>query len=203
MAQFKFIDPAWVGLQAWSDSATVQNLPMGILATAQDLTGGFGVFQYVRGHTVSTAAAQGEIVRFVPGVTGTYLATATTGSISSLPWTASSGDPYQVCQAGTAHTGSKFNVGLAGAALSNTNVYGWVQVAGVADYARVSNTTTAAGNDLFLGSTLGRMHNTAGATGYRLSNISVVCWGTDTANTGSVTVALNFPSFPGTPYNTT
>jgi hypothetical protein len=109
-------------------------------------------------------------------------------------------DSVSAKAAGTAHTASVWpQMGIAAGALSATNVYGWVQVQGICDYAILTNTSMAAGAPVYLASTTGQIASTCGATGYRVIGIAPVV--SYTSANSSVTVMLNYPQHVGATAN--
>ena len=93
------------------------------------------------------------------------------------------------------NSASFYPIGLACAALSATNVYGWVQVAGLADYATMTNADFAAGVRVAFGSTAGQIGSVT-ALGSRIQGIILpVSYGNaaKTASAPNMTVQLNHP----------
>jgi len=128
ISQYKLLgDPFGGG--AVSDIDTVKRFPLGIEVQgvrvgtgSADTVPGFeaGVFKYMQG---SNVASVGQFVHISQG-SAVLLANA--------------------------NSASKFPIGIACAVLSATNQYGWVQVEGVADYGRGTNSSIAAGAPLYL-----------------------------------------------------
>lgn len=87
-----------------------------------------------------------------------------------------------------------YPIGLAAGALSATNVFGWVQVAGLADYATCSNTDVATGGRIAFGSTAGQV-GTVTALGSRIQGVIVpVSYGSArSASAPNLTVQLQRP----------
>jgi len=104
---------------------------------------GYGRFVYVQGSNIS---ASGMVAMIVP---------------QSLP---NSGVVYQA-QACTAATNSMWPIGVAAAVLNATSQYGWVQVEGVCDFVRFTNSSIAAGINLYQGATAGILHSASGGDG--------------------------------------
>jgi hypothetical protein len=94
-------------------------------AAASTLGGQAGVFVYCRG---SNMASAGQFVHIVNG-SAVLLASA--------------------------NSASKYPIGVGAAALTATNVYGWVQVAGRCDFARGTNTAPSAGIPVHVCATAG------------------------------------------------
>lgn len=142
ISQYKALGE-WVGAGAFSDTETVQRFPLGFevngvkVASASNDTGGFGVFAYAQGSNVSSAG------QFVHLHNQSAVLFASANSQSVLP------------------------VGVACAALSATNLYGWVQVQGYVDYAKGTNSSIAAGVGLYPTGTAGVLA-TSGGTGNRV-----------------------------------
>lgn len=124
-------------------TATVQQFPIGYTALAEDRQTGAGVsgrsnglgigeFVYCQGNNVT---ALGQFVHI--------------NNNSALVLAA-------------ANSASFFPVGLAAGNLSATNVFGWVQIAGLADYAKGTNSAIAAGVPLYVA---------AGTAGFLVTNV--------------------------------
>jgi len=169
---YKIVDPNIGAPSPVTATGTVQQWPLGIKMRALDFQTGsagsganYGEFIYLRGSDVT----HGCLV-FV--------------------------DSVSAKAAGTAHTASIWPVmGIAAGALSATNVFGWVQVKGLCDYAIITNTTFAAGAPVFLASTTGQIASTCGAVGYRVIGINNVVVYSSTQS--SVTVMLDYPQHIG------
>lgn len=136
-------DRALAGNAAMSLTATVQQFPTGYLALAEDRqTGalqsgrsnglGVGEFVYCQGSNVT---AIGQFVHI-------------------------SNNSAVLLAAG--NSASFFPAGLAAGNLSASNVFGWVQVAGLADYAKGTNSAIAAGVPLYIA---------AGTAGFLVTNV--------------------------------
>ena len=80
------------------------------------------------------------------------------------------------------NSASKFPVGVAAGALSASNVYGFVQVAGLCDYAQVTNSSIAAGVPLYV-------HTNSDQPGYL-----VVREGTETVHLGHMVLGVVAPT---------
>ena len=82
--------------------------------------------------------------------------------------------------------------------MTNTNVYGWVQVRGVADYA-IAACTLAVGNQLLIptNATVGVSTAAAGsvAVALRIQNASPLV--AASASTSAGVIQLNYPFYPG------
>ena len=170
---YVFIDPG-VGFPGVSNTGTFNSssgppapLAFGLIAGARDPTYGYAEFMFVQGST----NAAGDLCLVQGGNTAV--------------------------QYGSASTATQGPLGIAPAAMSATNVYGWIQILGVCDYANMGTQgTTAAGQPVYVGSTAGRMQTTAGATGYYLGGIKISQYST-TANSNSGIVQLYYPIFDG------
>jgi hypothetical protein len=171
MATYKVVDPFIGNPTPVTATATAPQFPLGVVVRAQDQnTGtsnvGAGMFQYCQGSNVTAA---GQFVH-VSGNQAVLLAAA--------------------------NSASKFPVGVAAGNLSATNVYGWVQVQGICDYARGTNSAIAAGVPLYIA---------AGTAGLLLTNavagnlvLGVVAPNSYTSSqSASLTVQLNFPQVIG------
>jgi hypothetical protein len=125
LSQYKILGEA-IGAQALSDTASVQQFPIGFeveavkIASASNDTGGFARFVYAQG---SNVASVGQFVHLQNG-------------------------SAQILAA--ANSASKFPVGVACAVLGATSQYGWVQRDGYCDYARGTNSSIAAGVPLYV-----------------------------------------------------
>ena len=174
ISQYKGLGDA-IGAAAFSDVDTAKRFPLGFEVTgyrsgtgSADTVPGFeaGVFKYAQGSNVSSA---GQFVHLSQG-SAVLLASA--------------------------NSASKFPIGVACAALSATNLYGWVQVEGPVDYARGTNSSIAAGVPLYI---------CAGSPGYLVTNVvngnqvlGVVAPVSYTSSQSqSLTVQLNYPKLPG------
>lgn len=167
-ATYQVVDP-FVGQVNVTATGTLQLLPVGYIAHGQDTStaqGGMGMgsFIYCQGSNV-TAAGQ-----FVHVSNGSAVLLA---SANSTVW---------------------WPIGLAGGNLSATNVYGWVQVQGKADYALHTNVSVAANAYIALGSTAGQV-GTVTALGSRINGIAVP--NSFTSSQTSMTVFLDFPKLIG------
>lgn len=176
MSAYKLFDPV-VGLPGISGSATwgtgagqAPAVPFGFIAGAVDPTYGYAEFMLVKGASASAPAAGDAVL-----INGDYAA-------------------MQVVSGNTASQGP---VGIVPAALSATNVYGWVQVFGVCDYAKLGTQGTgAAGLPVVIGTTAGRLQTTAGSTGYIVNGLKISQYST-TANSNSAIVQLYYPVYDG------
>lgn len=176
MSDFKIADPRIGVPQPVSATSTYATnelpFPLGMSARGIDQGSGTaaplgaGVFVYARG---SNVASRGQFVH-LQGNSAVLLAAA--------------------------NSASKFPVGVAAGVLSATNVYGWVQVQGLCDYARGTNSSIAAGIPLYIA---------AGTAGYLLTNnvagnmvLGVVAPNSYTSSQSqSLTVQLNYPRVVG------
>lgn len=102
--------------------------------------------------------------------------------------------------AGTANQGSNFPIGLAAGAISASNVAGWVQIQGYADYAKISNHSVGVGASAFVASTTGLVATTQGAAGAQIKGIAFPMSVTS-AQSQSVTLYLNRPFVVGVSAN--
>lgn len=170
-SNYQFIEP---GAGFPNVSATVSGTAgnrLGILAGALDPTFGYAEFMYVRGAAASAPTAGDAVI-----VNGTN---------------------WQAVQAVSGNTASQGKMGIAPAALSNTNVFGWVQVYGICDYANMGTQGTGAvGLPVVIGSTAGRLQTTAGATGFIINGLKIGLYST-TANSNSGILDLNYPNYDG------
>lgn len=174
MSSYVIADPT-VGAVAASQTGTVQQFPLGYYARFEDnatvKTGsnvGAGQFVYARG---SNGTAIGQFVHLsggLGGVSAVLLASAN----STVFWP----------------------IGVMAGNLSATNVFGWVQVQGVCDYATASNTSVAANAYIALGSTAGQVGSVT-ALGSRINGIAVPV--SFTSSQTSLTVYLDFPKIIG------
>lgn len=171
MSDYKIVEPQLGIPSPASSTGTVQQWPLGFVARGVDLaTGsarlGEGLFQYCVGATAGQPQLRGQMVQ-IRGHSAALL-----GTVNRL---------------------SNFPVGLAAGPISASNVYGWVQVKGVADYARCSNHDIAVGASAFAASTTGLIATTQGATGAAIYGIAFPVSLTSTQSL-SVTIDLNFPT---------
>lgn len=140
MSNYVAVDP-YFGVQGpMSATSTVQLHALGKTVFAEDrqtgnssVSRGAGQFVYAQGSNVT---ALGQFVQLSNG-SAVLLASANSGSF--------------------------FPIGLAAGNISATNVFGWVQVGGIADYARGTNSAVAAGIPLYLCATAGLLASVAGA----------------------------------------
>ena len=168
MSNFVGVDPI-IGAAAASQTATSQG---GIVGNYVDMVDnasgttnfGGGQFVYCRGSNVT---ARGQFVHISNG-SAVLLASGN----STVFWP----------------------IGVAAGALSATNVFGWVQVQGLCDYATASNTAIAANAYIALGSTAGQV-GTVTALGSRIMGIAVP--NSFTSSQVSATVYLDFPKIIG------
>jgi hypothetical protein len=98
----------------------------------------------------------------------------------------------------SANSASAYAIGCAPAALTATNVYGWVQVVGRVDYARGTNTAPTSAVPYYFAATAGMVLTNAGA-GSRIQGIFGVPGQTNTAvsSAGSYQYDLNRPFCAG------
>jgi len=95
----------------------------------------------------------------------------------------------------TNNISQKFPVGVVGALLSATNCYGWVQVQGLCDYARGTNSSIAAGVALYGGSVNGYVNSASVDGGFILGAICPVSYTSSQSN--NMTVQLHYPVVHG------
>lgn len=157
-----------IGKDSPAATGTVQLWPLNMTAAARHDTYGLNEFVYVQG---STHAAGMPVI--LQGGTAKALATAV-------------------------NNGSAAPVGIAPSAITNTGVYGWVQVRGVADYA-VAAVALAVGNQMLVpvNATSGISTAAAGSAvvALRIQNIFPVS--SASASTTAGVLALNYPFYPG------
>lgn len=174
-ANFKIADPL-IGVPlpvSETKTAATSNIPfpLGMSVHAVDKQSGSGnlgagVFVYARG---SNVASVGQFVHLM-GNSAVLLAAA--------------------------NSASKYPVGVAAGVLSATNVYGWVQVQGLCDYARGTNSSIAAGVPIYI---------CAGSAGYLVTNVvngnqvngAVLPNSYTSSQSQSLTVQLNYPRVLG------
>ena len=171
MSDYKIVEPQIGAPSPASATATVQQWPLGYVARGEDFaTGsarlGDGLFQYCIGASAGQPQSRGQLVQ----IRG-----------------------YSAALAGTVNRLSNFPLGLAAGPISGSNVYGWVQVRGLADYAKASNHDIAVGASAFVGSTTGMIATTQGATGAAIYGIAFPISATSTQSQ-SITIDLNFPT---------
>ena len=172
-SNYRFIDPG-AAFPALSNTGTFNTssgpgapVAFGLIAGAVDPTYGYAEFMFVQGST----NAAGDLCLVQGGTCAV--------------------------QYGSASTATQGPLGIAPAAMTATNVYGWIQILGICDYANMGTQgTTAAGQPVFIGSTAGRLQTTAGATGYILGGIKISQYST-TANSNSGILQLYYPCFDG------
>ncbi|MEY2667681.1 MAG: hypothetical protein RJA59_319 [Pseudomonadota bacterium] len=146
ISQYKVINP--VGPVALSDTATVQQFPLGFkvdavkIGSASNDSGGYGRFMYAQGSNVASAG------QFVNIFNGSAVLLASGNSSSFGP------------------------IGVAAGVLSATNAYGWVQMEGYVDYYRHTNVAGAVNIPIYYGSTAGQI-GTVSVTGSRIEGIFV------------------------------
>jgi hypothetical protein len=176
MSKFICVEPQAGAPGAMSDTGTKQLWPLGYVARAEDkqtgassLYCGAGEFMYCAGSNV-TAIGQFVMVEQSPaGNTALLLASA--------------------------NSASKFPCGVAAGNLSATSVFGWVQIEGLCDYARGTNSSIAAGVTLYFAATAGLLITNVGA-GSQVAG--VVCPVSYTSSqSASLTVQLARPYIPG------
>lgn len=139
MSKFMVVDPFIGNPTPVSNTASVAQFPIGLIARAEDkLTGksslyvGAGEFIYCQGSNVASA---GQFVM------------VSNGSAVLL---------------NSANSASAFPIGVAAGVLGASSVFGWVQIQGVCDYAQGSASSIAAGVPLYLAGTAGYVNSVAG-----------------------------------------
>jgi len=173
---YKIVDPNIGAPSPVTATGTVQQWPLGVRMRALDYQTG----------SVGSAGNYGEFV-YLRGSDATHGCLVYVDSVSAKA-------------AGTAHTASMWPVmGIAAGALSATSVFGWVQVAGICDYAILTNTSFAAGAPVFLASTTGQIDSTQSETGFRVIGIAPIV--SYTSANSSMTVMLNYPQHIGATAN--
>jgi hypothetical protein len=173
-SSYQFIEPggAFPGI-----SNTVSGtgaIALGVIAGAVDPTYGYAEFIYVRGASASTGAAGDACMIMQPG--------------------------YSAMQLASGNTASQGEVCILPAALSNTNVFGWAQVYGVCDYAKLGTQGTGAdGLPVVIGTTAGRLQTTAGATGYIVNGLKIAgsAGYSTTAASNSAILNMVWPVYDG------
>ena len=151
--------------------------PLGLCAEGRDYNSsganvGAGVFQFCRGSDVTAA---GQFVHIIGN---------------------------SAVQLAAANSASKFPVGIACGALSATNVYGWVQVAGLYDSGiplLASGTSFAAGGNLYINADTdsGAGYVQAAAAAGNLIYGACVVASVAAAGTALGSVQLNYPNVIG------
>ena len=166
MSNYVVADPFVGAPTPVSGTDTVQRWPLGLEVRAVDAGSasvqlGGAVFVYCQGSNVASGG------QFVHIINNSAVLLASGNSASFYP------------------------IGVAAGAMTATNVYGWVQVQGLCDYGRVSNSDGAAGVRLALASTAGQI-GTVTALGSRIQGIiAPVSW--TSTQSASITVQLNRP----------
>lgn len=165
---YQFAEPG-AAFPGVSATGTVQLMRLGLIAGALDPTLGYAEFMYVQGAAASAPTAGDWCVL----------------------------SQYSAGQAVSGNTASQGVVALAPAALSATNVFGWVQVMGHADYAKGTNASIAAGAPLFIGSAAGRANSTGSAAGFRIDGAYCGTASYTSSQSNSLTAFLYYPVFNG------
>jgi hypothetical protein len=174
MANFKIAAPQMGAPSPVSVTGTSQQWPLGYIARAIDY------------QTTATATASDcGVGEFLYAIGATAGAPQSAGQLVML-----SGNSAML--AGTVNRLSNLPLGIAAGAISASNVYGWVQVKGICDYAFMSNHAVAVGASAFVASTAGNIASTQGATGAAIYGIAFPVSATS-AQSRSLTVALNYP----------
>lgn len=175
MSSYVIADPT-IGFMPASATGTVQLAELGYYARAVDnasggtsVRHGAGQFVYCRG---SNGTAIGQFVHISGGASGGVSAVLLASANSTVFWP----------------------IGVMAGNISATNVFGWVQVQGICDYATCSNTSVAANAYLALGSTAGQVGSVT-ALGSRINGIATP--NSFTSSQTSLTVYLDFPKIIG------
>lgn len=169
-SNYQWLEPA-AALPGVSVTATSQAVRLGLIGGAYDPTYGYAEFIYCCGASASAPTAGDGVMILQPG--------------------------FSAIQLASGNTASQGEVGIAVAAMSATNVFGWVQIYGIADYAKMGTQGTAAnGLPVVIGTTAGRLQSTAGATGYIINGLKVAQYST-TANSNSAILNLAWPVYDG------
>ena len=132
ISQYK-IHGSPAGANAASDIDTVQRFPLGYpadgvkVASASNDLAGYAKFVYAQGSNIASAG------QFCHIQNGSAVLLASANSASYFP------------------------IGVACAALTATSQFGWVQVGGLVDYAKGTNSAVAAGVPMYLGATAGQL----------------------------------------------
>lgn len=155
-------------MQPVTVAATVKNHPLGLRAEAIDQTLGLGVFQYVQGST----NAAGNLC---------YIAGNTAKALGS-----------------NTNFGSAGPVGIAAAALTGTGHYGWVQIAGICDFAIAHGAMTVGGMAI-VGSVVGQMSylSANATTGVNRIAPPIPVLSSASASTAALVCHLNYPTVVG------
>lgn len=174
MSAYKFINPL-MGVPQPGDTGTFGTqpgsgapFPFGLIQEAVDPTLGYAEFMFVKGGAAS-APARGDACLIVNNA---------------------------VQQIVSGNTASQGQVGIAAGAISASNVWGWAQVYGVCDYAKLGTQGTGAvGLPLCIGTTAGRLQTTASvSTGFWINAVKVGNYST-TANSDAATIQLAWPCY--------
>lgn len=175
MSTFMVVDPFIGNPTPVSATATSQQFPIGLRVRAVDMqTGKTSAVSYLGGGEFEYA--QGSNVTAI----GQFVMLSASSAVLLDP----------------ANSASFFPIGVAAGNLSATNVFGWVQVQGLCDYARGTNTAIAAGQPLYV---------CAGTAGLLVTNVvagnhvlGVVAPNSYTSSQSkSLTVRLDYPRFVG------
>jgi hypothetical protein len=173
MSKFAIIDPVIGAPSPVSATATTQQWQLGYTAqgfdvatVASSLNLGCAGFVYAVG---SNVASLGQFVML---------------SNSSAVLLAS------------ANSASFFPIGVAAGNLSASNVFGWVQTAGLCDYARGTNSSIGAGVPLYMAGTSGILISTPAAGSRVFGVVAPVSY--TSSQSSALTVQLYGPFVPGT-----
>lgn len=162
ISDYKVLDDSPVGIGAVSDTQSSRQFPIGLKVKAVHSNGQVAEFMYAQG---SNVVSEGQLAQFVNGQ-------------AVLLASGNSSNPYLV--------------GVAGAALTGTSRYGWVQIGGYCDYLRGTNSAIAAGRALYLGATDGQPSSAVGIGSKIQGAIVQVAYASDQAGS-RVTAWLDYP----------
>lgn len=189
------------GAQYWmvEPYAGAPSQPMSSTGTSKQFALGMTVRAVDRQFGLTTAGSVSTAGTFNPGTNSTYNLGAGEFVYCQGSNVASRGQFVHIINnsavlLASANSASFYPIGLAAGPMTATNVYGWVQVAGLADYATCSNTNIGAGVRIAFGSTAGQV-GTVTALGSRIHGI-IAPASYDNARTASApnaTVQLNHP----------
>lgn len=171
MANYVVVDP-FIGAPApVTVTATAAQFPVGVVVRAQDAnTGSANVGAGEFQYVVGSNAAKGNWVQ-IQGTRAVALDAANSASV--------------------------FPLGVAAGDLSASNVYGWVQIQGICDYAKGTNTAAAAGGKMYIcAGTTGILHTAAVAGNLVIGAVAPNSCHTS-LSAGSYSFQLNYPHVAG------
>ncbi len=159
-----------------TQTGTVKLFPLGAQVQAFDNQSGSsnlgaGIFQYCAGYSTASSAARGQFVQIRGNNAWILLAAQSTFMAP---------------------------IGVAAGNLSNTNVYGWVQVQGIADYCTYAGSDVPAGKPQYICAGTGGIllsNQVAGNQVYGVVPPVSLASASSAANAG--TYQLNFPFLAG------